>query len=218
MATSPAASNFYTFVTAHAPFELTAIVFSGAAGLRLGYGLIDTKGQTRLASLRREATNALPTVGVAVVLFQSWRPSSKGSSPPPRCPTPSRRGSPWAVLACLVAYLVLGGGDAWLRSRIEEANGPANRPSASGTPARLPSRSRPTGPWSRPRPVVSRGARLALVVVRHWPLRSALAALVAGSHRSLALNVWLLGDRSPDGGARLISSCCHTGVPWAAPP
>jgi uncharacterized membrane protein SpoIIM required for sporulation len=69
MATSPAASNFYTFVTAHAPFELTAIVFSGAAGLRLGYGLIDTKGQTRLASLRREATNALPTVGAAVVLF-----------------------------------------------------------------------------------------------------------------------------------------------------
>jgi uncharacterized membrane protein SpoIIM required for sporulation len=69
MATSPNAENFYTFVTAHAPFELTAIVFSGAAGLRLGYGLIDTKGQTRLASLQREAHRALPTVGAAVVLF-----------------------------------------------------------------------------------------------------------------------------------------------------
>ena len=55
MAVSPNARNFFTFVTAHGPFELTAIVFSGAAGLRLGSGLIDTQGQTRLASLRREA-------------------------------------------------------------------------------------------------------------------------------------------------------------------
>jgi len=69
MAVSPNARNFFTFVTAHGPFELTAIVFSGAAGLRLGSGLIDTKGQTRLASLKREATNALPIVGASAVLF-----------------------------------------------------------------------------------------------------------------------------------------------------
>jgi uncharacterized membrane protein SpoIIM required for sporulation len=69
MATTTGAGNFYRFVTAHAPFELTAIVFAGAAGLRLGFGLIDTKGQTRLASLRREAKRALPTVGASVVLF-----------------------------------------------------------------------------------------------------------------------------------------------------
>jgi uncharacterized membrane protein SpoIIM required for sporulation len=69
MATTPHASNFYTFVTAHGPFELTAIVLSGAAGLRLGWGLIDTQGESRLASLRREAVRALPTVGAAAVLF-----------------------------------------------------------------------------------------------------------------------------------------------------
>ena len=33
MATTPHASNFYSFVTAHSSFELTAIVLSGAAGL-----------------------------------------------------------------------------------------------------------------------------------------------------------------------------------------
>ncbi len=40
MATSPFATNFYTFVTAHSSFELTAIVFSGAArpAPRLGLG------------------------------------------------------------------------------------------------------------------------------------------------------------------------------------
>ena len=69
MATAPQAPNFFTFVTAHGPFELTAIVFAGAAGLRLGSGLIVTHGQARLVSLRREAARSLPTVGVAVLLF-----------------------------------------------------------------------------------------------------------------------------------------------------
>jgi len=69
MATTSAAGNFFTFVTAHAPFELTAIVFAGAAGMRLGYGLIDTQGESRVASLHREAKRALPIVGASVVLF-----------------------------------------------------------------------------------------------------------------------------------------------------
>lgn len=69
MLTVPQAGNFYTFVTAHAPFELTAIVFAGAAGMRLGWGLVDTKGQTRLGSLKREAHAAMPTVGASVTLF-----------------------------------------------------------------------------------------------------------------------------------------------------
>ena len=69
MATTPQAGNFYTFVTAHGPFELTAIVFAGAAGLRLGSGLIVTRGLARLASLRREAARSLPIVGVSVILF-----------------------------------------------------------------------------------------------------------------------------------------------------
>ena len=69
MATVPQAGNFFTFVTAHGPFELTAIVFSGAAGLRLGSGWVVTRGQSRLASLRREAASSLPTAGVAVILF-----------------------------------------------------------------------------------------------------------------------------------------------------
>ncbi len=69
MAVSPHAANFYTFVTAHSSFELTAIVVAGAAGLRMGWGLIDTKGQSRASSLRREATRALPAMGASVVLF-----------------------------------------------------------------------------------------------------------------------------------------------------
>jgi uncharacterized membrane protein SpoIIM required for sporulation len=69
MATQPQWRNFYAFVTAHSALELTAIVVAGAAGLRLGWGLIDTQGYSRLGSLRREAANALPAVGLSVVLF-----------------------------------------------------------------------------------------------------------------------------------------------------
>ncbi len=69
MLTQPHGANFFEFVTAHSAFELTAIIISSAAGMRLGWGLIDTQGQSRISSLRREAVNSLPAVGVAIVLF-----------------------------------------------------------------------------------------------------------------------------------------------------
>lgn len=61
--------NFSEFVTAHGPFELTAIVLSAGAGLRLGWSLIDTQGWGRAESLRRSAPRALQTAGVATILF-----------------------------------------------------------------------------------------------------------------------------------------------------
>jgi uncharacterized membrane protein SpoIIM required for sporulation len=69
MFTSPARDNFLEFVTAHGPFELTAIVFSAAAGMRLGFSIIATGGLTRIASLRRAVWKAAPTMAVAVILF-----------------------------------------------------------------------------------------------------------------------------------------------------
>ncbi len=69
MFTVDARDNFITFVTAHGPFELTAIVFSAAAGMRLGFSLIATGGLSRGASLRRAVDEATPTMATAVVLF-----------------------------------------------------------------------------------------------------------------------------------------------------
>ena len=65
----PQADNFFQFVTAHGPFELTAIILSAAAGMRLGFSLVDTGGLARLDSLRRAARQAMPTMGAAMVLF-----------------------------------------------------------------------------------------------------------------------------------------------------
>jgi uncharacterized membrane protein SpoIIM required for sporulation len=69
MLTTPQAGNFLRFVTAHGPCELTAIVLCAAAGMRLGFSLIQTGGLSRTASLRKAANEALPTVGAAIVLF-----------------------------------------------------------------------------------------------------------------------------------------------------
>lgn len=69
MITSPSNENFFQFVTAHGPFELNAIVVSAAAGMRLGFAIVDTKGLTRAASVRRAAHEALPVMWLAIILF-----------------------------------------------------------------------------------------------------------------------------------------------------
>ncbi len=61
--------NFLHFVTAHGPFELTAIALAGGAGLRLGIGLFFTQGLTRVQSLRNAATRAVPIMAASAMLF-----------------------------------------------------------------------------------------------------------------------------------------------------
>ncbi|MEM6655166.1 MAG: stage II sporulation protein M [Planctomycetota bacterium] len=69
MSTTPESDNFFTFVTAHGPFELTAIVMSAAAGMRLGFSIVDTGGLRRADSLMLAGRQALPTMFAAVFLF-----------------------------------------------------------------------------------------------------------------------------------------------------
>jgi uncharacterized membrane protein SpoIIM required for sporulation len=75
--------NILTFMCGHAPFELTAILIAGAAGMRMGYALVDTKGRTRLGSLRSSAREIGALIlGAAVMLVIAagvegfWSPSS----------------------------------------------------------------------------------------------------------------------------------------------
>jgi uncharacterized membrane protein SpoIIM required for sporulation len=65
----PEGQNFFHFVTAHGPFELTAIVLSAGSGLRLGMAWIFTGGLTRTASLRKTAREAMPLMGSAMIMF-----------------------------------------------------------------------------------------------------------------------------------------------------
>jgi uncharacterized membrane protein SpoIIM required for sporulation len=68
-APEPSSSNFFQFVTAHGPFELTAIVLGAAAGMKLGFSIIFTQGYTRTASVRRAFREAIPSAVTAVILF-----------------------------------------------------------------------------------------------------------------------------------------------------
>lgn len=61
--------HFKEFVTAHGPFELTAIILSAGAGLKIGMSWIMTKGLTRRDSLIKAGREALPIAMCAVTLF-----------------------------------------------------------------------------------------------------------------------------------------------------
>jgi uncharacterized membrane protein SpoIIM required for sporulation len=74
--------NLLTFTCGHSPFELTAIVISGTAGLLMGYALVATEGRTRWSSLRRRAEELAQLVfGAAIMLLIAaliegfWSPS-----------------------------------------------------------------------------------------------------------------------------------------------
>ena len=63
-------ANFYSFVVTHGAFELTAIVLSGATGLRLGHALVSPGRQTRLQSLVNAARACIPIIyGFFVMLI-----------------------------------------------------------------------------------------------------------------------------------------------------
>jgi uncharacterized membrane protein SpoIIM required for sporulation len=79
---SGAGTNILAFICGHGPFELTAIVISGGAGLKMGYSLVETRGLTRIASLRAAAPELVVLImGAAVMLLIAaliegyWSPS-----------------------------------------------------------------------------------------------------------------------------------------------
>jgi len=61
--------NFRNFTTAHGPFELTAIILSAGAGLKIGLGWFWTRGRRRLDSVMIAGRESLPIAICATVLF-----------------------------------------------------------------------------------------------------------------------------------------------------
>jgi uncharacterized membrane protein SpoIIM required for sporulation len=100
--------NFFHFVTAHGPFELTAIALAAAAGLRVGVGLIATAGYRRLDSLRTHALKSLPIIAVSVVLFFAAAFTEGFISP---SPLPYSFKAGWALVsstAMMLYFVALG--------------------------------------------------------------------------------------------------------------
>ncbi len=100
--------NIWTFMCGHAPFELTAIVIAGGAGLQMGYALVDTRGRTRVGSLRRAAPAiAQQILGAAAMLLVAalvegfWSPSA--------LPPPVKWSAAALFTVAVVLYLALAG-------------------------------------------------------------------------------------------------------------
>lgn len=54
--------TFYPFVIGHGSFELTAIVFSGAAGIKIGYAMLSPGVHTRVRALQLAASDAIKII------------------------------------------------------------------------------------------------------------------------------------------------------------
>jgi uncharacterized membrane protein SpoIIM required for sporulation len=100
--------NILTFMCGHGPFELTAIIIAGAAGLRMGYALIETEGRTREGSLRAAAPDvARLIVGAAVMLF--FAALIEGFWSPSAAPPVVKWFFSGTVSLLVIGFLVLGG-------------------------------------------------------------------------------------------------------------
>jgi uncharacterized membrane protein SpoIIM required for sporulation len=107
--------NLLTFTCTHGAFELTAIVISGAAGMVMGYALVDTGGRTRFGSLRargRDIVNlvmgAALMLAVAAMIEGFWSPSG--------LPERVKWGGAIVAYLLVICYLSLAGRGAPARS------------------------------------------------------------------------------------------------------
>jgi uncharacterized membrane protein SpoIIM required for sporulation len=75
--------NLLSYIAGHSPWELTGVVVSGTAGLRLGWAMVETGGRTRAGSLRAAGpglvrlvagTTALLLVAASIEAFWSAGP------------------------------------------------------------------------------------------------------------------------------------------------
>lgn len=101
-------SNLLAFTSGHSAWELTGIVVSGTAGLKLGWALVVTEGRTRVGSLRAAGPSLFKLiVGTIVLLAMAaliegfWSASS--------VPPLGKYAFGIAQIAIVVGWLLLGG-------------------------------------------------------------------------------------------------------------
>jgi uncharacterized membrane protein SpoIIM required for sporulation len=101
-------NHFFEFVSAHGPFELTGIALSGAAGLRMGLGMVATEGRSRLGGLQAAATQAMPILLVAAFLIAAAAPIEAWVSPSSLSLTTKRLVAGACSALLLIYFIILG--------------------------------------------------------------------------------------------------------------
>ena len=103
------ASNFFSFVVTHSAFELTAIVLSGAAGLRLGYSLLAPGRQTRGQALVSAARESIVLVYGVIAMLLIAAAIEAFWSPATWIPLPMKYSLAAVCWVTVIGYLVLQG-------------------------------------------------------------------------------------------------------------
>ena len=101
--------TFWSFVAGHSSLELLAIVLTGAAGLRLGFGVIAPGGRSRKAALVAAAQPAVRLMYGAAVMFGLAAFVEAFWSPLTAVPFSVKIAAGIAGWALLVCYFLLAG-------------------------------------------------------------------------------------------------------------
>ncbi len=104
----PERAHFFEFVSAHGPFELTGIALAGAAGLRLGLGIVVRKDLPLADSLVHSSRQAGPVLAVAAGLVALAAPI-EGWVSPSSLDLGAKRTLMWFCIVLLVGYMVVLG-------------------------------------------------------------------------------------------------------------
>jgi uncharacterized membrane protein SpoIIM required for sporulation len=101
--------TFWSFVAGHSSLELSAIVLSGAAGLKLGMAVISPGNLSRRAALVEAARPAVRIMYGAALMFVAAAFVEAFWSPLTLFPFAVKIGAGLAGWAILLVYLILGG-------------------------------------------------------------------------------------------------------------
>ena len=128
--------NILTFMCGHAPFELTAILISGTAGIRMGYALVATGGRTRIASLRASAREiGALIVGAAVMLVIAA--GIEGYWSPSPLPAPVKWAASAVFTIAVASFLIFAGRKKRAPFGVD-AQAPAMDEPGAGDPGKAP--------------------------------------------------------------------------------
>jgi len=100
---------FFSFTAGHSALELTAIALMGAAGLKLGAGLVMPGNRTRGHALRLQARAAVPLVYGAGAMLVGAAFIEAFWSPIVAIPPTAKYAAGIAMWLLLIAYLLLAG-------------------------------------------------------------------------------------------------------------
>jgi uncharacterized membrane protein SpoIIM required for sporulation len=108
--------SILTFTCGHSAWELTALVVSGAAGLRMGWALVATNGATRFGSLRAAGPEIARLIGGAALML-AVAACIEGLWSPSPIPAPAKWAFAGLQILVVTLYLTLAGRDAPASSR-----------------------------------------------------------------------------------------------------